>query len=56
MKKEIKCVKNLYIILEMKDKSIIVDDTIVRGNVMKNIIKNVKEIGVKSYVRILHHR
>ena len=38
----------------MKDKKIIiVDDTIVRGNVMKNIIKNVKEIGVKEvHVRI----
>lgn len=48
------CKKFIYNTSEMKDKKIIiVDDTIVRGNVMKNIIKNVKEIGVKEvHVRI----
>lgn len=48
------CKKFVYNTSEIKNKKIIiVDDTIVRGNVMKNIIKNVKEIGVKEvHVRI----
>tara|TARA_B100000029_G_scaffold330350_1_gene322685 strand:- start:1031 stop:2341 length:1311 start_codon:yes stop_codon:yes gene_type:complete len=48
------CKKFTYDVNEIKNKKIIiVDDTIVRGNVMNSIISNIKSIGVKEiHVRI----